>query len=285
MGIKLNIGASPIWESSDWLILDHKLKESTDSCIAGDALSIDLPDNSCDLVFASHIFEHVPHTKLPLICAEINRVLAPGGVIRLLTPDLERIAKAYIEKDVDFFKLAKEEDETIREDLGFGGMLMNFIVSPGQDTVLINRNLNEFIAGYAHLYSYDYTMLSTILNTLGFIVERKEFCESAYPDFNHPLHVVGHPPEWHPLNQSFYDRHGLVHKLVDGQYVINFRITGFDRDPHTSLIIEARKDHHVSKITADKIFNLGTNNYNRYSRSLLINQEFTNKLSSKEIKY
>ena len=27
---------------------------------------------------------------------------------------------------------------------------MNFIVSPGQDTALFNRNLDEFITGYAH---------------------------------------------------------------------------------------------------------------------------------------
>ena len=38
-------------------------------------------------------------------------------------------------------------------------MLMNFIVSPGQDTALLNRNLNNFIAGYAHLYAYDFEML------------------------------------------------------------------------------------------------------------------------------
>ena len=39
------------------------------------------------------------------------------------------MAKAYVEKDVSFFEQAKEEDESLR-----GGMFMNFIVSPGQDT-------------------------------------------------------------------------------------------------------------------------------------------------------
>ena len=40
---------------------------------------------------------------------------------------------------------------------------MNFIVSPGQDTVLLNRSLNKFISGMAHMYLYDYKMLSLIL--------------------------------------------------------------------------------------------------------------------------
>ena len=91
-----------------------------------------------------------------------------GAILRIIVPDLEKIAKAYVKKDKFFFKKALREDESIRTDLGLGGMLMNFIVSPGQDTILLNRNLSEFIAGYAHLYAYDYQMLSTLLIKSGF---------------------------------------------------------------------------------------------------------------------
>ena len=63
------------------------------------------------------------------------------------------------------FNKAKSEDESIRTDLGLGGMLMSFIVTPGQDTVLIDRELKKFIAGYAHLYSYDFKMLSVLLKS------------------------------------------------------------------------------------------------------------------------
>jgi predicted SAM-dependent methyltransferase len=38
------------------------------------------------------------HIKLPLVIAEINRVLEKGGVLRILTPDLEKICKAYVKK-------------------------------------------------------------------------------------------------------------------------------------------------------------------------------------------
>ena len=51
MGIKLNLGASPIWSKSGWHTLDHKLEESTATAIAGDAANIKLPDESCDVVF------------------------------------------------------------------------------------------------------------------------------------------------------------------------------------------------------------------------------------------
>ena len=94
---------------------------------------INLKNKSCDNVFCSHVFEHIPHIKLPGECiAEINRVMIKGGILGILTPDLEKVCNAYTNRDKKFFKKAFEEDENIRRDLGFGGYLMNFMVSPGQ---------------------------------------------------------------------------------------------------------------------------------------------------------
>ena len=285
MAIKLNLGASPIWIKAGWHTLDHKLKESTETAIAGNATDIDLPDESCEIVFCSHVFEHIPHTQLPIVLSEINRVLCVGGVLRLLTPDLAVIAKAYVEKDEDFFELAKKEDETIRTDLGVGGMFMNFIVSPGQDTALLNRDLNKFVAGYAHLYSYDYDMLAIMLERLGYAPRQVKFGESNINELTEPLHVVGLDPIWQNFNQDFYSKNGLIHKMTNGRYEINFNTTGFDRNPLTSLIIEATKKLHVRKESADEIFNNSLQNYNRYSLSLLTSHDFTTRLDNLGISY
>ncbi len=285
MGIKLNLGASPIWSKNGWHTLDHKLDESTATAIAGDAANIKLPDESCDVVFCSHVFEHIPHTRLPIVLSEINRILKPGGILRLLTPDLEIITKAYVDKNEEFFRLAKAEDESLRTDLGLGGMLMNFIVSPGQDTALLDRNLQTFIAGYAHLYSYDYSMLDIMLRRLGYSSRKAVFNDSVVPEITEPLHVVGLEAKWQNFNQEFYLKNRLIHRLIDGKYEINFKVTGFDRDPLTSLIIEATKESHVDKSEADKAFNQSSENYNRYSWSLLRSPEFVSKLDSLNIAY
>ncbi len=285
MAIKLNLGASPIWAKKGWHTLDHKLIESTEFAIAGNATNINLPDESCAIVFCSHVFEHIPHTELPVVVSEINRVLCAGGVLRILTPDLSVIAKAYVEQDEQFFQLLRDEDESIRTDLGLGGMLMNFIVSPGQDTVLLNRSLDKFIAGYAHVYSYDYEMLKIILSKLGFRPRKVGFCESNVSELTEPLHVIGMEAKWQSFNQNFYLNNGLVHKMIDGKYEINFKTTGFDRDPNTSLIIEAVKQTHVSHQTADQIFNQSSDNYNRYSKSLLSDINFVTRLKSLEVKF
>lgn len=282
--IKLNIGASPIWRKDGWSILDHKLKESKDFEIAGDAENIDLEDESCDIIFISHVFEHIPHIRLPIILSEINRVLKKDGILRILTPDLRKIATAYVNNDGDFFKKAKLEDESIRTDLGYGGMFMNFVVSPGQDTALINRSLNKFISGYAHLYNYDYEMLSKIMEFLGFSTRQAKFCDSTISELREPLHIEGFEPKWENLNQEFYSKNNLVHKYIDGEYKINFKVTGFDRDPITSLIIEAKKLKFVSKEDADQKYNKTMENYNRYAYSLLNDKFFKSKLESLNIK-
>ncbi len=282
---KLNLGASPIWKKKGWYILDHKIKKNKNYLISGNAEKINLKNNTCNVVFCSHVFEHIPHTRLPIVIAEINRVMKKNSVVRILTPDLEKICRAYVKKDKKFFKLAKSEDESLRTDLGLGGMLMSCIVTAGQDTVLLDRTLNKFISGYAHLYSYDYKMLSIIFSQLGFKVRKARFNDSSVKEMREPLHVEGMKPKWSDLNQKFYKKNRLVHKLVNGRYKINFKVTGFDRDPLTSLIIEAKKIKNVSKEKADKIFNKSKKNYNRYGNSLLSYKDFVKQLKSKKIKF
>jgi len=284
MGKKLNLGASPIWQGEGWHVLDHKLTKNEGHLIAGDAVDINLPDESCDVVFCSHVFEHIPHTRLPRVLAEINRVLVTGGVLRVLTPDLERVARAYVEGDKEFFRLAKEEDTNIRTDIGLGGTFMNFIVSPGQDTVLLDRGLNNFIAGYAHLYCYDYEMLSTIMRKIGFKTRRASFNDSKLEEMQVPLHVKGLKPVWQNFNQKLYDDNQLTHRLVDGKYEINFNVAGFDRDPLTSLIVEAEKYEYVTSSKAEETFNQSDENYNKYAYSLLSDENFVEKLDGLGLK-
>lgn len=283
--IKLNLGASPIWKNENWHILDHKLKRTKGKKISGDAENISLKNASCSVVFTSHVFEHIPHIRLPLIIAEINRILKKGGILRILTPDLEKVCKAYVKKDKKFFKKARDEDESIRKDLGLGGALMNFIVSPGQDTVLINRDLDKFISGMAHLYLYDYNMLSKILRDCGFTTRKAKFNDSKVKEMRVPLHVNGLKKKWENMNKKFYKKNNLKHFYKNGKYTINFTVNGFDRDPFTSLIIEAKKISNVNKNYINKIYNNSNLNYNRYAFSLLKDKEFIKKLKQLKINY
>ena len=78
MGIKLNVGASPIWQKSGWVVLDHKATENTATSIKGDAIKMGIPDNSVSVLFCSHMLEHVPHFRIQRVLREFSRVIESG---------------------------------------------------------------------------------------------------------------------------------------------------------------------------------------------------------------
>jgi predicted SAM-dependent methyltransferase len=53
-------------------------------------------DNTVDVVYASHLFEHLAQWQTEFFLNEAYRVLKPGGVIRLVVPDLYQLAKNYV---------------------------------------------------------------------------------------------------------------------------------------------------------------------------------------------
>lgn len=219
---KLNVGAGPGWRRNGWATTDHKKSLFK----GGSAWCLDYPDGCFDLLFSSHMLEHIPHFKIDAVLQEFNRVLKPHGAMRLLCPDLEVIARAYIEKNEILQKRLIAEDPAIRTDLGFGGSLANFVVSGGSDMLMFSRN-GDCIGGYAHIFAYDFEMLKKLLERHGFgDVKKCTFLESNYAEFREPLHPISAPARWE--NQSEWRD-------------CSADMTGFDRDPVSSLIVEAVK--------------------------------------------
>ena len=91
---------------------------------------IPLPDASRDVVYHSHVLEHLRRPDAERFMRECRRVLRPGGIIRVAVPDLERIARTYLcklegalsgdrlaEADYDWIML-ELYDQTVREESG-----------------------------------------------------------------------------------------------------------------------------------------------------------------------
>jgi predicted SAM-dependent methyltransferase len=53
---------------------------------------------SVDVVYASHVFEHLTPSTGNLFLSEAKRVLRPDGVLRLVVPDLRQHARRYLEE-------------------------------------------------------------------------------------------------------------------------------------------------------------------------------------------
>ena len=69
-------------------------------------------DNTFDVVYSSHFIEHIPVDQIELVFDDVYRILKPGGLIRLVTPDLEFLNNEYkINYDKKAFKKARNPFE------------------------------------------------------------------------------------------------------------------------------------------------------------------------------
>ncbi len=92
----LNLGCGNRYvESAAWLNVDFAVRHPG-------VLAIDLRkklpfgENSFDLVYHSHVLEHFTCAEAKRLLDECYRVLKPGGIIRIVVPDLENIVREYL---------------------------------------------------------------------------------------------------------------------------------------------------------------------------------------------
>ncbi|MGI0488949.1 class I SAM-dependent methyltransferase [Pantanalinema rosaneae CENA516] len=90
----LNLGCGRRFHR-DWTNVDFS---SVDQGVITYDLStgIPFPDNSFDLVYHSHLLEHLPGAIAPHFIKECYRVLRSPGILRIVVPDLEQIARTYL---------------------------------------------------------------------------------------------------------------------------------------------------------------------------------------------
>jgi predicted SAM-dependent methyltransferase len=60
------------------------------------ARGLPFPDRSIDACYCSHVLEHLRPDDAGRALAELFRVLRPGGVVRIVVPDLRRVAEQYL---------------------------------------------------------------------------------------------------------------------------------------------------------------------------------------------
>ena len=91
----LNIGCGRRYHRA-WANLDL---EANDSTVIRHDVKRGIPFDAghFNAVYHSHVLEHLKPEQGQRLIEECFRVLAPGGVLRIVVPDLERIARLYLE--------------------------------------------------------------------------------------------------------------------------------------------------------------------------------------------
>ena len=160
----LHIGAGhaalPGWLSTD-------IASDDPNVVYLDAIKIfPMPDNSFEYIYCEHMIEHVPHDDASRMLQECRRVLKPGGVLRVATPDLAFILSLYNNHCED----AKKYMEW---------MTAKYL--PNQLEARAPFVINNAFRNWGHQFLYDAATLEQSFRDAGFT----EFVRERYHESQH----------------------------------------------------------------------------------------------------
>jgi predicted SAM-dependent methyltransferase len=119
-------------------------------------------------VFTEHMIEHVPYEQGARMLAECHRVLRKGGVLRVATPDLARIAGLY-------------SDHPTAAQQRYLDWFCETFVPAGQPKTRVAA-INAHFRLWGHQFIYDEATLADALRAAGFTsVTKHPLGESAHP--------------------------------------------------------------------------------------------------------
>jgi hypothetical protein len=170
-GLKVHIGSGGHL-LKDWLNLDA----GGANLVLNVNWGLPLPDGCANFVYCAHLLEHLRYSdQAPVFVREVHRILAKGGTVRFVVPDIRKLFVAYVEGNRDFFAA---RDEFYPLSKGF----MNKGIA-NLDYILLFGGAGSQVLNYNHKFGYDSTTLSKLLKEAGFRrVRESKFQRSAYPE-------------------------------------------------------------------------------------------------------
>jgi SAM-dependent methyltransferase len=170
----------------------RRLAALPDNMVSHDlSKGIPFEDASVDVVYHSHMLEHLDRWVAPQFMQEVHRVLRPGGIQRIVVPDLERLCRDYLEHlraCADDPALLPDHDRYVAEILE-QSVRRDAYAMRGQSPP--RRVLERILVGDArrrgetHQWMYDEANLGQLLRTCGFReIRRVSFEESSIPEWS-----------------------------------------------------------------------------------------------------
>lgn len=151
--VKLNLGSFQDTIGHGWTnidILNVRQHIPADHLFKQCDLRQGIPYAAVDLIRCSHLIEHLTLEEAKNLLREMHRVLKPGGLARIATPDADIIFKHYMAKDMAFFNQIQPPE---------------YIQTPTEGEKL-SRLL--FSGDYQHRAVYNFEMLKNFLEQAGF---------------------------------------------------------------------------------------------------------------------
>jgi len=90
--IRLSLGCGKVDLGPDWKSFDAS---DYPHLTGRNIINLPYPDNSVDIIYASHVISYFDREEVKNLLLEWKRVLKPGATLRLAVPDFKIIAELY----------------------------------------------------------------------------------------------------------------------------------------------------------------------------------------------
>lgn len=160
--LKINLGSGH-WKFAGWVNvdLDH---DSKPDVVANLAVDLPFADGVARLMHTEDFIDQLELAQAAAFLRECHRILAPGGILRVLTPDMRELARLYLHDPVRLEELWKK---FVRVPLSLD--------TPGEIF-----NIGMRFAG--HTFLYDVETFQALATSCGFDAHKVEYQQSEEPD-------------------------------------------------------------------------------------------------------
>jgi len=160
-------------------LLDARRRSRLDQ-MQGELLAHDLSkgipfaSDSVDIVYHSHVLEHLDRPVAQRFLAETLRVLKPGGISRIVVPDFELLCRAYLDH---LERCQHQPPEAARHEDLVAGVLEQSVrreAAGTEGSTGLKRLVEQLVLGDArrrgetHQWMYDRISLPHLLRTVGY---------------------------------------------------------------------------------------------------------------------
>lgn len=173
----LNLDASPVVRFERIPVLGRLYIKNDERFPAnvkyGDVVQgLRLASDSVDLAFSSHVLEHLSREDSEKAIGETYRVLRPGGIFRIVVPDLECAVRHYL-KSLEA-SVSDANDQLLRK----------IIMGQERHVRSLGSVLRGMFSNASHQWMWDEASLWALLKRHGFVdIRRAAFGDSDDPRF------------------------------------------------------------------------------------------------------
>lgn len=159
--VMINLGSGH-WKIDGWVNVDLDLGSRPEVCAD---LSVGLPFRSAcaDFMHTEDFIDQLDLERAVSFLRECHRILKPGGVLRVLTPDVEQLARLYLHQPEALKALWREH---VRVPLRYG---------------TAGEILNAGMRFAGHTFLYDAETFTQLARDCGFEARQVSFQSSEFP--------------------------------------------------------------------------------------------------------